>query len=63
MSRTARLWRGAGFLMLGGSLLLPGVSALADDDPPLSKQLTDLGRQALAQGAATDRARRSSRRP
>jgi hypothetical protein len=51
MSRTARLWRGAGFLMLGG-LLLPGVPALADDDPPLSQQLTDLGRQALAQGAA-----------
>ena len=51
MSRTARLWRGAGFLMLGG-LLLPGVAALGDDDPSLSKQLTDLGRQALAQGAA-----------
>jgi tetratricopeptide (TPR) repeat protein len=51
MSRTARLWRGAGFLMLGG-LLLPGVPALADDDPPLSQQLTELGRQALAQGAA-----------
>ena len=52
MSRTARLWRGAGFLMLG-SLLLSGVTAFADDDPPLSQQLTDLGRQALAQGAAT----------
>jgi tetratricopeptide (TPR) repeat protein len=52
MSRTARLWRGAGFLSLG-SLLLAGVSAFADDDPPLSQQLTDLGRQALAQGAAT----------
>ena len=51
MSRTARLWRGAGFLMLGG-LLLPGVPALADDDPPLSQQLTELGRQALDQGAA-----------
>ncbi len=50
MSRTARLWRGAGFLMLGS--LLPGVSALAADDPPLSTQLTELGRQALAQGAA-----------
>ncbi len=51
MSRTARLWRGAGFLMLGG-LMLPGGSAFAGDDPPLSKQLTDLGRQALDQGAA-----------
>src|SRR5437899_44992 len=50
MSRTARLWRGAGFLVLGG-LLLPGRPALADA-PPLSQQLTDRGRQALSQGAA-----------
>ncbi len=51
MSRIARLWRGAGFLILGGALL-SGVSALGAEDPSLSKQLTDLGRQALAQGAA-----------
>ena len=50
MSRTARLWRGAGFLMLGG-VLLSGVSAFGADEPPLSNQLTDLGRQALAKGA------------
>ena len=51
MSRTARLWRGAGFLMLGG-VLLSGVSAFGADEPPISDQLTDLGRQALAQGAS-----------
>src|SRR5436305_9185604 len=51
MSRTARLWRGAGFLMLGG-VLLSGGSVRGADEPPLSKQLAELGRQALAQGAA-----------
>ncbi len=37
--------------MLGG-VLLSGVSAFGADEPPLSNQLTDLGRQALAQGAS-----------
>src|SRR5208337_918876 len=50
MSRTARLWKGAGLLALGG-VLLSGVVALGDDGPPLASQLNDLGRQALAQGA------------
>src|SRR5271166_3503498 len=51
MSRTARLWKGAGLLTLGG-VLLSGVVALGDDSPPLASQLNDLGRQALAQGAS-----------
>ena len=51
MSLTTQLWRGAGFLILGGALL-SGVSAFGAEDPPLSTQLADLGRQALAQGAA-----------
>ena len=50
MSRTARLWKGAGLLTLGG-VLLSGVVARGDDGPPLASQLNDLGRQALAQGA------------
>src|SRR5271166_2214029 len=50
MSRTTRLWKGAGLLTLGG-VLLSGVVALGDDGPPLASQLNDLGRQALAQGA------------
>ncbi len=53
MSRTARLRRGAGFLMLSSLTLLPVVPTLAADDPPISQQLADLGRQALAQGSAT----------
>ena len=55
MYQTARVWRCAGFLMLGG-VLLSGVSAFGADEPPLSDQLTDLGRQALSQGASADRA-------
>ncbi|HEX3448124.1 MAG TPA: hypothetical protein VHS97_07700, partial [Isosphaeraceae bacterium] len=51
MSRTELLSRGAGFLMLGG-VLLSGVSAFGADEPPLSNQLTELGRQALAQGSS-----------
>jgi len=50
MSRTARLWKGAGLLTLGGALL-SGAATRADDAPPLAEQLTGLGRQALAQGA------------
>src|SRR4051795_10878090 len=50
MSRTARLWKGAGLLTLGGALL-SGVVARGDDGPPLAVQLIDLGRQAQAQGA------------
>ena len=53
MSRTARLWKGAGLLTLGG-VLLSGVVARGDDGPPLATQLNDLGRQALAQGASAD---------
>jgi hypothetical protein len=49
MSRTARLWIGAGPLSLGG-LLLSGALAVASDPPPLADQLSDLGRQALEQG-------------
>src|SRR3954454_24032247 len=49
MSRTARLWKVAGPLAVGG-LLLSGVLVRAAEPPPLSKQLSDLGRQALAQG-------------
>ena len=51
MSRTARLWKGAGLLTLGG-VLLSGVVAFGEEAPPLASQLNDLGRQALAQGAA-----------
>ena len=50
MSRTARPWRGAGLLLLGGALL-SGARAFGADEPPMSNQLADLGRQALAQGA------------
>jgi tetratricopeptide (TPR) repeat protein len=50
MSRTTQLWRGAGSLMLGG-VLLSGVSTFGADETPLSNQLSELGRQALAQGA------------
>ena len=49
MSRTARLCKGAGSLTLS-SLLLSGVVARAAEPPPLSRQLSELGRQALAQG-------------
>jgi tetratricopeptide (TPR) repeat protein len=54
MSRTARLWRGAGPLTLSG-LLLTGASALADDpSPSLTGQLVLLGRQATDQGHPSD---------
>src|SRR4051812_50169900 len=49
MSRTARLWKGAGPLAAGG-LLLSGALAWGAEPPPLSQQLADLGRQALAGG-------------
>src|SRR5512135_3316841 len=49
MSRTARRWKGAGPLALGG-LLLSGVVARGAEPPPLSQQIAELGRQALAQG-------------
>ena len=52
MSRTARLWKGAGLMTLGG-VLLSGVVARGEDGPPLASQLNDLGRQALAQGATS----------
>jgi hypothetical protein len=49
MSRTARRWKGAGPLALGG-LLMSGVVARGAEPPPLSQQIAELGRQALAQG-------------
>ncbi|MDX2038013.1 MAG: hypothetical protein SFX72_15300 [Isosphaeraceae bacterium] len=49
MSRTARILKGVGPLALG-SLLLSGVAARAEEPTSLSAQLTNLGRQALAQG-------------
>ena len=49
MSRTARLWKGAGPAALGG-LLLSGVLVRGAEPPPLSQQLSELGRQALARG-------------
>ena len=49
MSPTARRWKGAGPLALGG-LLLSGVVARGAEPPPLSQQIAELGRQALAQG-------------
>ncbi len=51
MSRTSRLWKGLGPLMLGGLLLSGGIAAHADA-PTLPKQLVELGRQAAAQGNA-----------
>ena len=55
MSRTARLWKGAGSLTLGG-LLLSGSAARAEDPaaPPLADQLVTLGQQAKAQGRGDD---------
>ena len=50
MSQAARMWKGAGLATLGG-VLLSGVLARGDDGPPLASQLSELGRQALAQGA------------
>ncbi len=54
MSRTARLWKGVGPLTLGGILLSGGIAALGAESDSLSKQLSDLGRQAAAQGKADD---------
>ncbi|WP_237722728.1 tetratricopeptide repeat protein, partial [Singulisphaera acidiphila] len=51
MSQTARMWRGLGPLTLSG-LILTGVTSRAADTTPLPKQLTELGQQALAQGAS-----------
>ena len=50
MSRTARLWKGFGPWALGGLLLSGGSAAFAADGPSLSKQLVNLGQQAVAQG-------------
>ena len=47
MCRTARPWRGAGLLLFGA--LMCGAPAYGDDEPSMSSQLADLGRQALAQ--------------
>ncbi len=55
MFRTARPWKGAGALALGG-LLLIGSAVRADDPPSLPKQLVGLGRQALDQGRPTEAA-------
>ncbi|MDB5351891.1 MAG: thioredoxin protein [Planctomycetota bacterium] len=58
MSRTARLWKGAGPLTLGG-LLLSGAVAMAGDPPapPLAAQLIGLGNQAKSAGRTADAAR------
>jgi tetratricopeptide (TPR) repeat protein len=50
MPPTARSWRGTGLVTLL-SLLLFGVSTSGAEDLSLSKQLTELGRQARAQGS------------
>ncbi len=50
MSQTARLCKAAGLSTLAG-MLLSGVVALGDDNPSLASQLSNLGRQAVAQGA------------
>ncbi len=51
MPRTASLWKAAGLLTLGG-VLLSGAATRGDDAaPPLHQQLTELGRQSLANGA------------
>ena len=50
MLRAVRPWRNAALLFLGSVLCFAG-SAHGGDEPPLSDQLSDLGRQALAQGA------------
>jgi hypothetical protein len=53
MLRTARLWKGVGPLTLSlGGLIVGGGAAPSDAPPPVVRQLTDLGRQALAQGQA-----------
>src|SRR5262245_54428631 len=52
MLRTAQRWKGIGPVTLG-ALVLSGALARGDDakaPAPLSRQLTELGRQALAQG-------------
>ena len=51
MPRNKRLWKGIGPLALGGLILAGGISR-ADDNPAVSKQLTELGKQALSQGNA-----------
>jgi hypothetical protein len=55
MSRTARLWKSVGPLTVGG-LILFAVGSRAAEPPALSKQLNELGRQALEQGR-TDEAK------
>ena len=55
MYRTARPWKGAGALVLGG-LLLAGSAVRADDAPSVPQQLAGLGRQALDQGRPTEAA-------
>jgi hypothetical protein len=48
------LRKGLGSLALGSLLFSCPSARAADPDPPLTKQLNDLGRQALAQGHADD---------
>ncbi len=54
MSRTARLWKGAGSLTLGG-LLLSGAVALAAD--PSADQFVNLGNQAKTMGRSSEAAK------
>ena len=58
MPRTARLWKGAGPLTLGGLLLCGTIAAGAEPaaPPPLSQQLVSLARQAAASGRPADAA-------
>src|SRR5215831_8952264 len=52
MLRLTRPWRGVGTLTLafGGMALAVGAARAGDGGAPLARQLTELGRQALAQG-------------
>ena len=52
MSHLTPFWRGVSTLTLGGLLTTVAGIARAGDPPPLSGQLTELGRQAQAQGDA-----------
>ena len=54
MSRTARLWKGAGPLTLGGLLLSSAVALAGDSTPSLADQLVNSGRQASAVGKKAD---------
>ena len=56
MIRSARLWKGAGPMTLGG-LLLISAAAMAADPPALSDQLIGLAKQAKREGRRAEAAR------